>query len=293
MSRVVDLSGQSFGEWTVTGGVRLLPCGKQQVTRWWCTCSCGAEQWVRAGHLRSGRSPHCGKSIHRNYVWNPGDQVGEFTVISMRRGVSVLRCVCGRIRSMTVNLTSLTKFRTTCGCNGVDEIFIGGDPNLPAGVSGYCDLITWAGCTHQAHHQLIHKHGLRHALLRLAAAAEKNHLREGWRVLACVPCPAEGPPPRVRHPNGAKTLARVMPVIREIQFSGVITMQGIANELIQQQVTTARGQLTWKPAMVDFLLYQAARDLIAEAEERHEKRTKADAQLEKQLLASAPTAALG
>lgn len=62
-----DLSGQTFGSWTVTGldGLR----GKE--TYFLCRCVCGTSKPVNATALRSGRSQSCGKG-RCSHRWKHG-----------------------------------------------------------------------------------------------------------------------------------------------------------------------------------------------------------------------------
>jgi len=59
MSRIKDLTGQTFGKLTV---VSLLPNrASNRKTQWRCRCSCG--NWapcVQGGHLKSGNTTSCG-----------------------------------------------------------------------------------------------------------------------------------------------------------------------------------------------------------------------------------------
>lgn len=57
MPKIIDLTGQQFGEYTVlerdlskTGGP----------VYWICKCSCGSQKSVRGQNLRNGTSTHCG-----------------------------------------------------------------------------------------------------------------------------------------------------------------------------------------------------------------------------------------
>ncbi len=56
MRKLIDLTGQSFGKWTV---VRRFNCRKRGVY-WLCVCECGKEDILSSGTLRSGRNPSCG-----------------------------------------------------------------------------------------------------------------------------------------------------------------------------------------------------------------------------------------
>lgn len=51
----LDLTGQTFGEWTV---VSALPPQKR-CTMWLCRCSCGAEHPTYAAHLTRGSTTRC------------------------------------------------------------------------------------------------------------------------------------------------------------------------------------------------------------------------------------------
>jgi hypothetical protein len=56
MGRLVDLTGQRFGRWTV-----LAKAGREHgLTRWSCRCDCGTARAVIGIHLRQGRSLSCG-----------------------------------------------------------------------------------------------------------------------------------------------------------------------------------------------------------------------------------------
>jgi hypothetical protein len=54
----LDLTGQSFGEWTVLREGERNPT--RNTTRWVCKCSCGTERSVSTGMLMAGESKSCG-----------------------------------------------------------------------------------------------------------------------------------------------------------------------------------------------------------------------------------------
>lgn len=60
-SRIIDLSGQRFGRWTVIcrGKDKVSESGSKKIT-WHCVCDCGNEADVAASNLRSGKSISCG-----------------------------------------------------------------------------------------------------------------------------------------------------------------------------------------------------------------------------------------
>jgi len=54
--RFIDLTGKTFGRWTV-----LFYLGKtKNMTMWQCRCACGTERFISVSNLRSGMSRSCG-----------------------------------------------------------------------------------------------------------------------------------------------------------------------------------------------------------------------------------------
>ena len=61
MARIIDLSGQSFGRWTVLErGPSLSDHRGKTHARWLCRCECGATSTVYGRYLRNGKSKSCG-----------------------------------------------------------------------------------------------------------------------------------------------------------------------------------------------------------------------------------------
>lgn len=56
MPAPIDLTGQSFGRWTVLRRAESL--GGH--VRWLCECSCGATRPIPSDDLRRGRTKDCG-----------------------------------------------------------------------------------------------------------------------------------------------------------------------------------------------------------------------------------------
>lgn len=56
MSKLIDLTSQAFGRWTVL----QYDCTKNGEAYWLCKCTCGTVRSVNGYHLRSGRSTSCG-----------------------------------------------------------------------------------------------------------------------------------------------------------------------------------------------------------------------------------------
>lgn len=56
-SKVIDMTGQKFGQWTVLKFARI---GKDRKAIWECRCSCGNIKEVVGTSLRNGESTSCG-----------------------------------------------------------------------------------------------------------------------------------------------------------------------------------------------------------------------------------------
>lgn len=66
--RAVDLTGSRFGRLTATA---RAPNTSRGQARWLCSCDCGSEKIVRAGHLKSGGVTSCG-CYRREFVRSHG-----------------------------------------------------------------------------------------------------------------------------------------------------------------------------------------------------------------------------
>ena len=62
---------------------------------------------------------------------------------------------------------------------------------------------------------------------------------------------------KVRIEQANEYCREIMPVIREIQRYGKVTLQGIADALIARNIKTRRGKDTWTPMGVSNLLKKA------------------------------------
>ena len=86
MSKMIDLTGQTFGYWIV---LSRGPNNDRGQARWNCKCTaCGKEKLVAGGHLRSGRSTNCGcvrmeKMRQANIKHEEGKQYGFLKVERM------------------------------------------------------------------------------------------------------------------------------------------------------------------------------------------------------------------
>lgn len=69
MSRLIDLTGQRFGELVVLerGESRKSRCGHPR-TMWVCRCDCGEQTVVDSNSLKRGSTVTCGKHKSKNYI---------------------------------------------------------------------------------------------------------------------------------------------------------------------------------------------------------------------------------
>lgn len=60
MSKLIDLTGQRFGRWTVIERAPAKVTGRQATTMWLCRCDCGNAKVVSGTNLKNGASKSCG-----------------------------------------------------------------------------------------------------------------------------------------------------------------------------------------------------------------------------------------
>lgn len=85
-----DLSGQTFGNWTVL-------CPSERKRRFICQCKCGSKVEVLNYHLVSGASTKCRSCYGRNpIVPQIGDKVGSITIVASKieNGSTKVECSC-------------------------------------------------------------------------------------------------------------------------------------------------------------------------------------------------------
>lgn len=108
-----DLSGRSFGKWSVVKRVKNSTASKG--ARYLCRCECGTEKEVFGKHLRNGKSKSCGCSHKKDWV---GFRNGSLEVVSVdNRDDStrlICRCDCGNV--VDISTTSIYK-QVSCGCS--------------------------------------------------------------------------------------------------------------------------------------------------------------------------------
>lgn len=125
MSKLIDLTGQRFGRWTVIK--RDL---SKKTTYWICKCDCGTEKSVAATSLKRGASTSCGcykiensRTNNGKFVNEVGNRYGKLTVIAQDEELSIknhraywiCKCDCGN--TITTSSKCLREGKTkSCGC---------------------------------------------------------------------------------------------------------------------------------------------------------------------------------
>ena len=135
MSRVIDLTGQTFGHWKVIGRDFSKRGGSAY---WFCQCDCGTSpiRSIRGADLRNGKSKSCGCiNIARCQATGEdltGQQFGKLTVlrqgeksIGNRHRHWICRCECGNITQPIPSDRLKNGNTTSCGCiNSQGEFLI-------------------------------------------------------------------------------------------------------------------------------------------------------------------------
>jgi hypothetical protein len=127
MSKAIDLTGQTFGRWTVIERVKNNNCRKAM---WLCECGC--EQHTRKevlGYtLRKGKSKSCGclqkeKVSKLNFIDISGKKFGHLTVLEFagkdnsKKILWKCKCDCEAETIIIVRGADLKSGKTTsCGC---------------------------------------------------------------------------------------------------------------------------------------------------------------------------------
>lgn len=112
MSRLIDLTGQRFYEWTV---LRKGESTKDKRTRWECVCSCGKLGLVNGSDLKSGKHKSCGHDRDRGVKDLAGRVFGELTALEYI-GDSQWRCQCSCGEVVNAKSNRLTTGKnTSCG----------------------------------------------------------------------------------------------------------------------------------------------------------------------------------
>jgi hypothetical protein len=109
--RIIDLTGQRFGKWTV------LSLAKPNF--WNCRCDCGTESVVSRGNLRSGGSTQCQKCCYANRPTTHGHALGTGISPTYQVWISIKQ------RCLYPNDTSYPHYggKGVCMCKGWQESF--------------------------------------------------------------------------------------------------------------------------------------------------------------------------
>lgn len=127
MARILDLTGQVFGEWVVVKKALSVPKYDKQgqlsgtTSRWTCRCSCGVERDVITDSLRNGRSTSCGHLAQdKHHSIYKGERFGLLTVLDTytpEKGMARARCLCACGNSKETTVQALVGGVTkSCGC---------------------------------------------------------------------------------------------------------------------------------------------------------------------------------
>ena len=121
--RRFDLTGQTFGRWTV---IKDAGQDKRGHDQYLCRCACGIERVVKGPALRRGTSASCGckrgkstKRVTDDAVI--GQKFGSWEVLKMAENTKkgsrlfLCRCQCGTERLVTLHNLTTGKSKS-CGC---------------------------------------------------------------------------------------------------------------------------------------------------------------------------------
>lgn len=127
MSKMIDMTGQQCGYWTVLARAESTKSG---TARWLCRCVCGKEKVIVGSTLRNGKSTNCGcvkaeKSRENNgtYINEIGNRYGRLVVVSKDEELSiekhraywVCKCDCGNTKIVSSKCLRDGKTKS-CGC---------------------------------------------------------------------------------------------------------------------------------------------------------------------------------
>lgn len=118
MGKVIELTGQKFGKWTV---LKRAENDKENHAQWLCRCDCGTERVVLGKTLRNGKSTSCGCARGGKKLNLLGERFGNLVVIeeapnkSYGRTAWFCQCDCGN--TAIVGTKELRNGDTqSCGC---------------------------------------------------------------------------------------------------------------------------------------------------------------------------------
>lgn len=121
MAKLLDLTGQQFGQWTVLCRAESTSSG---MARWKCQCACGTSRVVLGANLTRGLSKSCGcynaEALSNRTKDLTNMRFGRWTVISKtesQRGATMWLCRCDCGTEQTINGNNLVRGKSqSCGC---------------------------------------------------------------------------------------------------------------------------------------------------------------------------------
>lgn len=123
-NRSPDLTGQTFGHWTVLAPAESDKIGRK---RYLCRCSCGVERVVAAQNLSRGLSTSCGHPGRESRRADlTGQRFGRLTAVRYvcrRGGNSIWECVCDCGETCQIAANNLKDGHTqSCGCQRAEAL---------------------------------------------------------------------------------------------------------------------------------------------------------------------------
>lgn len=116
MSKLIDLTGQRFGSFTV---LKRLP-NKNGAVYWECQCDCGTVKAVKSQHLREGKIKTCGLCHAKGLI---GQKIQNWTILDItdqRKYTYIVlkcQCDCGNIEFKTLPDIKNTKGKYCQKCH--------------------------------------------------------------------------------------------------------------------------------------------------------------------------------
>ena len=114
--RIIDMTGQRYGKWTVLGFSRK---GERGEFYWNCRCDCGTEKEIAGYSLRRGHSKSCGCWLKEKWKARDlcGVRSGRLLCIgpSEEKNKWKCKCECGNITNVAT-YSLLSGSTKSCGC---------------------------------------------------------------------------------------------------------------------------------------------------------------------------------
>jgi len=106
MPKMVDITGQRFGRWTVKARApNRTTSGSFALTYWFCKCQCGNTKEVRAASLIRGKSKSCGclcREFHASLVTHGETRRGRGRMTRQSTEYQAWQNMLGRCRNSSI-----------------------------------------------------------------------------------------------------------------------------------------------------------------------------------------------